>query len=425
MKVVEQQHERARARRGARRAPRAPRPRRTPASARRARARAGSAASAGRRSARGRRPRALREAQPRAARRGGCRSSCEQVARPTRTPSSSRVQLVEQSGLAEAGRALDLDQRHARRRLRARWPPRAVSSSARAAEEADGPAARVSACAPSIGRGRSEWTSSWRMTADLERACLRGRLEAELLVEPRAVAAVAAKRLVLAAERVEGEHLRAVGAFAEAVERDRRLGVRERRARSRARRARRRLRRGARRARVPGSCREGRAPRGRTARLRARRRARATSACSSDWRAMRVGSRAERSSSSSKRSRSRSTASVAKRYASASVTTSCRARSRSATRWRRRTETNVWIEPRCRRRPRRTPDQLGDAVDRDTVAARREQDLEQLLRTNPAEIARAEHAFAVHDLERAEEPDDEARTARGSSPEACMLSLND
>ena len=57
------------------------------------------------------------------------------------------------------------------------------------------------------------------------------------------------------------------------------------------------------------------------------------------------------------------------------------------------------------------PDQLGDPVDGDTVAARRKQDLEQLLRTYSTEIARAEYALAIHDLERAKDPDDRARTA--------------
>jgi hypothetical protein len=56
------------------------------------------------------------------------------------------------------------------------------------------------------------------------------------------------------------------------------------------------------------------------------------------------------------------------------------------------------------------PDQLGDPVDGDVVAARCKQDLEQLLRTSSSEIARTEDALAVRDLESAEDPDHRART---------------
>ena len=59
----------------------------------------------------------------------------------------------------------------------------------------------------------------------LERACLGRRLEPELLVEPHAEGAVAAERFVRTPERVESQHLGAVCALAEAVERRRRLGV--------------------------------------------------------------------------------------------------------------------------------------------------------------------------------------------------------
>ena len=53
----------------------------------------------------------------------------------------------------------------------------------------------------------------------LHAAGLRRRLEAELLVEHRAEAAITAQGVVLSAERVEGEHLRAVRPLAEAIER--------------------------------------------------------------------------------------------------------------------------------------------------------------------------------------------------------------
>ena len=76
---------------------------------------------------------------------------------------------------------------------------------------------------------------SWQQRPDvlltnnrrLERTCLRRRLEPELLVEPQAEAAVAAERFVLTTERIESEHLRAVRPFAEAVERPCCLGVAE------------------------------------------------------------------------------------------------------------------------------------------------------------------------------------------------------
>ncbi len=61
----------------------------------------------------------------------------------------------------------------------------------------------------------------------LERARFRSRLEAELLAEPHAIRAIARESLVRASERVEGEHLRAVTALAEAVERRCGLGVRQ------------------------------------------------------------------------------------------------------------------------------------------------------------------------------------------------------
>ena len=179
----------------------------------------------------------------------------------------------------------------------------------------------------------------------LECPRLPARLEPELFVQPHPKLAVAAERLVRAVECVEREHLGAVGALAEAVERGRGLGMGERR---------REVELGERGvggveagaehpALVAAAHVEG--PGRRRARppvlLRGRGRvpARATA------RARSVGSRAERSSSSSKRSRSSETSSVANRYASLSVTTSSRARSRSGVRWRRSVETNVWSEP--------------------------------------------------------------------------------
>ena len=61
-----------------------------------------------------------------------------------------------------------------------------------------------------------------------ERTRLPGRLQSELLVEPHAEAAVPAQRLMGSAERVERQHLRACCPLAEAIERDRRFRVRER-----------------------------------------------------------------------------------------------------------------------------------------------------------------------------------------------------
>ena len=51
----------------------------------------------------------------------------------------------------------------------------------------------------------------------LERRGLWAGVEAEFLVEEGAEAAVAVERLILASERVEGEHGGAVGAIAEAI----------------------------------------------------------------------------------------------------------------------------------------------------------------------------------------------------------------
>src|SRR5205823_6045492 len=67
---------------------------------------------------------------------------------------------------------------------------------------------------------------AWQERADvllaedgrLERPRLGGRLETELLVQPRAKSTVGLERVVLAPERIETKHRRAVGALAEAIE---------------------------------------------------------------------------------------------------------------------------------------------------------------------------------------------------------------
>ena len=61
----------------------------------------------------------------------------------------------------------------------------------------------------------------------LERLCLGGRFEAELLAEPAAEVAVALEGLVTAPERVQREHLTALSALAEAVGRHGFAGVRQ------------------------------------------------------------------------------------------------------------------------------------------------------------------------------------------------------
>ena len=148
-----------------------------------------------------------------------------------------------------------------------------------------------------------------------------------------------------AAEGVEGEHLGAVRALAELVERCRRLARARAPQRNRTPPARRRLHRGVRLKPGPGSCRAGQGPRPCRARPPEPRRGRDRALA----RALRAPGRSvrvpERSSNWSKQSRSSATSSVAKRYASASVTTSSRARSPSVERWRRSTETNVCSEP--------------------------------------------------------------------------------
>src|SRR5204862_7652948 len=65
---------------------------------------------------------------------------------------------------------------------------------------------------------------------------------------------------------------------------------------------------------------------------------------------------------------------------------------------------------RARRVPRRLafPAQVGAPVGRDAMPARREQDLEYLLRPRAAEVARAERADTVFDRKHAEQPDHRA-----------------
>ena len=335
---------------------------------------------------------------------GRCRSSCEQLARPTCAP--RRASPPRRAGASS----------------RVRPPPRsagaanAPSSASRSGpvEASRAPCVRprrrnaTAQCPPRPGDRPREERAHVLLAEDrrLERARFRRRLESELLVEQRA---------------------EACGTRAA-----RRAGARARRARASAARCARSLKRS--RATAASRVRERRVEvelgeRG-VGRLEARAEdtplvaaaqvlgpdgvrlvlqhltaRRAPSACSSERRADGVGSRAERSRSSSKRSRSSSTSSVAKRYASGSVTTSSRARSRSAT--------QVPSEDRDEGLDRAgdvlgtslAPEELGEPVGRHAMATCGEQDLEHLLRSRPAEVGGPKASPAVLDRERPEQPD--------------------
>ena len=104
---------------------------------------------------------------------------------------------------------------------------RRISPSSRAqlfgpAEQADG-RRRRSRSRATIGARQERTDVVLAEDRRLERARLRRGLEAELLVEPSSERAVRVERVVLAAERVEGEHLLPLRPLAEDVERDRRL----------------------------------------------------------------------------------------------------------------------------------------------------------------------------------------------------------
>ena len=141
---------------------------------------------------------------------GRCCSSSEQLARPTRTPSSSPIELVEQSRLAESRLALDLDQRQVtvERLLHGADERVELGRRGRAAGTRERPA--ISSAPARIGRGQQRVDVLLADDGRFERTRLPARLEPELLVQPHAEAAVAAQRLVGAAERVEREHLGAV-----------------------------------------------------------------------------------------------------------------------------------------------------------------------------------------------------------------------
>ena len=62
-----------------------------------------------------------------------------------------------------------------------------------------------------------------------------------------------------------------------------------------------------------------------------------------------------------------------------------------------------------------SPDELGEPVGRHAMAARCQQDLEHLLRSDAAEVARAEAALALLDRERPEQPDHRPVRCRGDA----------
>ena len=137
-----------------------------------------------------------------------------------------RPEFIEQSRLADAGGAFDLDQRHALFDSSPDGLHECVELVA-ASDEADTVGFRARARAFDQAR---EKRADVLLADDcaFECPCLNAWLEAKLFVEVAAVVAVAVERFVHAPECVERKHLRALGAFAEVVERYCRLGVRER-----------------------------------------------------------------------------------------------------------------------------------------------------------------------------------------------------
>ncbi len=97
-----------------------------------------------------------------------------------------------------------------------------------------GPAEQAECASGGLSLGPQDRTREQRVDVLLaddgrfECTRLSGRLESELLVEAHAEAAVAAQRLVRSADRVERQHLRALCPLAEAIEGDRRFRMRKR-----------------------------------------------------------------------------------------------------------------------------------------------------------------------------------------------------